>query len=50
MTTQEGLALAVKALREALGDSFSPERVDAMTVDDEGKMSDLAASDIKKLL
>lgn len=50
MTTQEGLALAIKALREALGDSFAPERVDAMTVDEEGKMTDLGASDIKKLI
>lgn len=50
MTTQEGLTLAVRSLREALGDSFSPERVDAMTVDEEGNMTDVAMNDIKKLL
>ena len=50
LTVQEGLAICVKALKEALNDSFSADRVDAMIVDAQQNIKRIAEEDIKKLL
>lgn len=49
LTVEAGLKLAVHALKEALSDEFSPERVDAIIVRAKGQEK-ISTSDIKKLL
>ncbi|MBR9702643.1 archaeal proteasome endopeptidase complex subunit alpha [Candidatus Woesearchaeota archaeon] len=47
---EEGLRLAVKALKSTLNNNFSAERIDAVYVDVEGKMHKLGTSELKKIL
>ena len=50
ITVDEGLQLAIKALKKAVGEGFSAERVDAIIVDGSAKMKHFSTQDIKKYL
>ena len=50
ITVDEGLQLAIKALKKAVGEGFSAERVDAIIVDEKATMKHFSTEDIKKYL
>ena len=50
LTVEDGLKIAVKALKKALNDDFSAERIDAAIIGENGKMEKVSKERIAKVL
>ena len=51
LTIEQGLALAVKALRSSIGKDFSPDRIDAAYIkSDKPKFTKLSRQEVERLL